>query len=86
VLGAVGAVNSEIAGLLQSQSWRSLSDIDIALIKLDGTPDKVRLGANAIVGASIACARALASADGRPLWQWLTPLGVQPRQQPATWP
>jgi enolase len=79
VLGAVGAVNSEIAGLLQGQSWRSLSDIDAALIKLDGTLDKARLGANAIVGVSIACARALAAADGRPLWQWLTPAGVQPR-------
>ncbi|MGO9502547.1 MAG: phosphopyruvate hydratase [Streptosporangiaceae bacterium] len=79
VLGAVGAVNGEIAERLRGQQWRDLAEIDAALIELDGTPNKARLGANAIVGASMACARALARADGRELWEWLTPAGTIPR-------
>ena len=79
VLGAVGAVNGEIAGRLVGEPWRSLADIDAALIDLDGTPGKERLGANAVVGVSMACARALATAAGRELWDWLTPSGVAPR-------
>ena len=62
-----------------AQAWHDLAEIDAALIELDGTPNKSRLGANAIVGVSMACARALAAADGRPLWDWLTPAGVTPR-------
>src|SRR6266487_4941466 len=79
VLGAVGAVRGEIAQLLCTQSWQDLAQIDAALIGLDGTPGKDRLGANAIVGVSMACARALAAAEGRELWDWLTPAGVGPR-------
>jgi enolase 1/2/3 len=79
VLDAVGAVRGEIADLLCSRSWHDLAEIDAALIELDGTPGKARLGANAIVGVSMACARALSSAEGRELWQWLTPPGVEPR-------
>ncbi|MGP7995986.1 MAG: phosphopyruvate hydratase [Streptosporangiaceae bacterium] len=79
VLGAVGAVDGEIADLLRAQSWADLAEIDAALIALDGTPNKARLGANAIIGVSMACARALAQADGRELWDWLTPAGVSPR-------
>jgi len=79
VLGALGAVRGEIADLLRSRSWRGLAEIDAALIELDGTPGKARLGANAIVGVSMACARALASAQRRELWDWLTPPGVAPR-------
>ena len=79
VLGAVGAVNGEIADLLCGRGWRDLAEIDAALIGLDGTPGKSRLGANAIVGVSMACARALARADGRELWDWLSPPGVTPR-------
>ena len=79
VLGAVAAVGSEIASCLTSRRWRDLAEIDAALIALDGTPDKSRLGANAIVGVSMACARTLALADGRQLWDWLTPAGVSPR-------
>jgi enolase 1/2/3 len=78
VLGAVGSVRGEIAARLRGQGWRDLAEIDAALIELDGTPDKARLGANAIVGVSMACARALAAAEGRPLWDWLTPAGVTP--------
>jgi enolase len=79
VLGAVAAVGGEIAGCLTSGEWLDLAEIDAALIALDGTPGKSRLGANAIVGVSIACARALALADGRQLWDWLTPAGIVPR-------
>ncbi|MHB1431627.1 MAG: phosphopyruvate hydratase [Streptosporangiaceae bacterium] len=79
VRGAVEAVGGEIAGRLAGREWSDLADIDAALIALDGTPDKSRLGANAIVGVSMACARALAIAGGRPLWDWLTPAGVAPR-------
>ena len=57
----------------------NLAEIDAALIELDGTPDKARLGANALAGVSMASARALASADGRELWEWLTPPGTLPR-------
>ncbi len=79
VLGAVDAVRGEIAGRLRGQGWRDLGEIDAALIELDGTPGKERLGANAIVGVSMACARALARSEGRELWDWLTPAGVSPR-------
>jgi enolase len=78
VLGAVGSVDGEIADLLRTRRWRDLAEIDAALIELDGTPNKARLGANAIVGVSMACARAIASARGRELWDWLTPPGVTP--------
>jgi enolase len=78
VLGAAGAVDTEIAGLLRGRSWASLAEADEAMITLDGTANKSRLGANATVGTSMALARALADAAGVPLWQWLTPDGVTP--------
>jgi enolase len=78
VLGAVAAVNTEIAGLLRGRPWASLAEADQAVIDLDGTGNKGRLGANATVGTSMALARALAASAGVPLWQWLTPDGVSP--------
>jgi len=78
VLGAVSAVNVELADLLRGRSWAALADADRAMIDLDGTPGKSRLGANAIVGVSMALARALASSAAVPLWRWLTPDGVTP--------
>ena len=48
------------------------------MIDLDGTPNKARLGANALVGVSMALARALAASEGMPLWRWLMPDGVTP--------
>jgi enolase len=75
----VEAVRGPIADRLRGQEWRSLEEIDAALIDLDGTPGKARLGANAIAGVSMACARALAGADGRELWDWLTPHQVTPQ-------
>ena len=66
VLGAVGAVNTDLAGLLQGRTWPGLAEADQAMIDLDGTPDKSRLGANALVGVSMALARALAASAGIP--------------------
>ncbi len=78
VLGAVAAVNTEISGLLRGRSWASLAEADQAMIDLDGTANKSRLGANATVGTSMALARALAASAGVQLWQWLAPDGVTP--------
>ena len=78
VLGAVGAVSTEVADLLRGRSWPGLEEADQAMIDLDGTANKSRLGANALVGTSMALARALAAAAGVPLWQWLTPDGISP--------
>jgi enolase len=76
---AVGHVNGEIADALRGRAFASLAELDTTLIELDGTPGKARLGANAIVGVSMAAARAIAVADGQPLWRSLAPSGVTPR-------
>ncbi|BBZ15346.1 phosphopyruvate hydratase [Mycobacterium branderi] len=76
---AVENVNGPIADALIDRSFASLEELDQALRELDGTVDKSRLGANAIVGVSMAAARAFARESGQPLWQWLTPAGVVPR-------
>ncbi len=73
VTKAVGNVNGEISKLLSSRSWKSLEELDQAVIELDGTENKSRLGANATVGVSMAAARAMAQADGKPLYRWLAP-------------
>jgi enolase len=78
VLGAAAAVNTELANLLRPRSWASLAEADQAMIDLDGTANKSRLGANATVGVSMALARALAASARVPLWRWLTPEGVAP--------
>ena len=78
VLTAASNVNVEIAGLLRGRSWASLAEADQAMISLDGTQNKSRLGANATVGVSMALARALAASANVPLWQWLAPDGVAP--------
>jgi len=78
VLGAAAAVNTEVAVMLGGRSWNSLADADQALIDLDGTANKSRLGANATVGVSMALARALAASAGVSLWQWLAPRNVTP--------
>ena len=79
VLTAVANVNGEIHTAVTGQSFAALGDLDAALIALDATANKSRLGANAIVGVSIAAARALATSTGVELWQSLTPTGVTPR-------
>jgi enolase len=79
VTGAVANVNAEIAGAVSGRVFDSLADLDRALIDLDGTDTKARLGANAIVGVSIAAARAMAATDSLPLYRWLSPAGCELR-------
>jgi enolase len=73
VTNAVGNVNGEINKLLAGRAWKNLEELDKAVIELDGTETKSRLGANATVGVSMAAARAMALADGKPLYRWLAP-------------
>lgn len=79
VLTAVGNVKGEIAGAVVGPTYGDLAELDQALIELDGTDNKSRLGANAIVGVSMAAARAAAVASGQSLWRSLSPAGVTPR-------
>lgn len=76
---AVAHVNGAIAEALIGQPFASLEQLDQRLRELDGTLDKSRLGANAIVGVSMAAAKAFALVSGQPLWQWLAPDGVAAR-------
>ena len=80
VLGAVSAINTEIAEALIGKNVTEQTQIDKLLIALDGTPNKSRLGANAILGVSLACARAAAQAVGLPLYRYMggTPASVLP--------
>ncbi len=72
VLKAVEAVNTEIRELLTDNfDAEDQRDIDLALIALDDTPNKARLGANAILGTSLAVAKAAANARGLPLYSYL---------------
>ncbi|MCD7102247.1 phosphopyruvate hydratase [Pseudoclavibacter sp. 13-3] len=68
VLGAVESVNTEISDLLAGRDSADQQGIDEALIALDGTPNKARLGANAILGASLAVARANALSKQQELY------------------
>ena len=68
---AVGHVNGPIRQALIGRSAADQVAIDTTLIELDGTPNKARLGANAILGASMACARASAQAVGLPLFRYI---------------
>jgi enolase len=71
VLKAVGNVNGPIAEAIAGMSALDQEKIDRTMIKLDGTPDKSKLGANAILGASIATAHAAASFRRIPLYRHL---------------
>ena len=73
VLKAVGHVNGEIARALMGQD-AAQGAVDAALMKLDGTPNLGRLGANAVLGVSMAVAHAGAAAAGRPLYEHLAAL------------
>ena len=68
---AVNNVNTLIRERLVGMNVLSQPEIDAALIALDGTPNKGKLGANAILGASIACAKAAANAVGLPLYNYV---------------
>jgi len=74
----VANVYGPIANALAGRSFEDLAELDGVLIELDGTENKSNLGANAIVGVSMAAARAFAEADQVPLWRYLTPAGVTP--------
>jgi len=71
VTRAVANVNGEIAGALRGSDAADQSALDRALIELDGTENKSRLGANAILGVSLAAAHAQAAEEGLPLWRYL---------------
>jgi enolase len=71
VLRAVANVNGEIASALVGVDAADQRAIDMLLVELDGTPTKSRLGANAILGCSLASAKAAAADAGLPLWRWL---------------
>lgn len=71
VLKAVLAVNTEIASTLKGRNVFEQDDLDRLMIELDGTENKGRLGANAILGTSLACAKAAAGAFGIPLYEYL---------------
>ncbi len=68
---AVEAVDGEIAAALRGADAMDQGMVDRTLIELDGTPNKSRLGANAILGASLATAHAAAAAAGEPLYRYL---------------
>jgi enolase len=71
VTRAVANANGEIAAAVAGKDASDQRDLDEALIELDGTPDKSRLGANAILGVSLAAAHAQAAEEGLPLWRYL---------------
>ena len=71
VLKAVANVKDKIGPLLLGKDAADTKGIDRLMIDLDGTPNKRTLGANAILGVSLAAARAAATAHGEPLYRWL---------------
>lgn len=71
---AVANVNGEINEALRGHSWDTQEALDRALIELDGTPQKSRLGANAILAVSLSFARASAAQQGVPLWRYFAGL------------
>ena len=71
VQNAVDAVNGEIYEMLAGQDATEQAEIDAAMIELDSTPNKSRLGANAILGVSLAVAKAAAESTGQPLYRYI---------------
>jgi enolase 1/2/3 len=68
---AVANVNGELAEAVHGMDPADQQALDRAMIELDGTPNKGRLGANAILGVSLAAPKAAAAEDGLPLWRYL---------------
>ncbi len=81
VLAAVGAVNGEILDALSGLDAEDQRRLDRLMIELDGTPNKSRLGANAILGVSLAAAKAAAASAGLPLYKYVG--GVSARVLPT---
>ncbi len=75
VLKAVNGVNEKIAPEIMGFDADDQAELDAALMELDGTPNKGELGANAILGVSLATARAAADDHDMPLWAWIGGLG-----------
>jgi enolase len=71
VLNAVDNVNESIADLLLGWDATEQRAIDLAMLEMDGTPNKSKLGANAILGTSLAVAKAAANAIGLPLYRYI---------------
>jgi enolase len=71
VTRAVSNVNGELAEAVHGMDPSDQEALDRAMIELDGTPNKGRLGANAILGISLAAAKAAAAETGQPLWRYL---------------
>ncbi|MBP6063437.1 MAG: phosphopyruvate hydratase, partial [Fusobacteriaceae bacterium] len=80
VLKAIGHVNGELKELVVGMDALDQVAIDKAMIDLDGTPNKSRLGANSILGISLAVAKAAAEAMGMPLYKYLG--GVNAKELP----
>lgn len=85
VTKAVAHVNGEIAKLIVGKSFKTQKDFDEALIKLDGTHNKAKLGANSILGVSMAFARALAESKKLPLYRQIAET-FQPNAKEFTMP
>ena len=81
VLKAVDHVNNELAQAVVGLEVTDQAEIDMAMLEEDGTPNKARLGANAILAVSLAAARAAAQASGLPLFQYVG--GVTARTLPV---
>src|SRR3954452_8007540 len=71
VTKAVANVNGELADAVRGRDATDQSGLDRAMVELDGTPNKSRLGANAILGVSLAAARAAGAEESLPLWRYL---------------
>ena len=81
VQNAIAAVNGEISDVLSGINAEEQVEIDRLMIELDGTPNKGRLGANSILGVSMATAKAAASEAGIPLYRYIG--GVNARIMPV---
>ena len=77
VLGAVDAVNGELFDALSGMDADDQAGIDIIMCELDGTPNKANLGANAILGVSLAVAKAAAAEAGLPLYRYVGGVGAR---------
>jgi enolase len=82
VLGAVEHVNGPIQALLKGAAAHDIPSIDAAMITADGTPNKSRFGANAILGVSCAVSKAVAASERQPLWRFLAET-FSPRREPT---
>ena len=78
---AVANIRLPIAAVLKGLDAADQAGVDFALIALDGTPQKSRLGGNAMIATSMAVARAAAAAANQPLWQYLGGSGPMPLPQ-----